>query len=92
MTSRPYDLVIFDCDGVLVDSERISSRVFASLLEDIGLRFKGNGSYMAASRGLKRNLRIDLSFTFETAAASPRRASRVSTCIQSREQSSSAEL
>ena len=39
MASRPYDLVIFDCDGVLVDSERISSRVFASLLDEIGLHF-----------------------------------------------------
>ena len=36
---RPYDLVIFDCDGVLVDSERIANRVFASLLREIGLHF-----------------------------------------------------
>ncbi len=32
-----YDAVIFDCDGVLVDSERISSREFSSLLKEIGL-------------------------------------------------------
>jgi HAD superfamily hydrolase (TIGR01509 family) len=32
-------LVIFDCDGVLVDSERISSREFALLLKEIGLEF-----------------------------------------------------
>jgi HAD superfamily hydrolase (TIGR01509 family) len=38
-TTRPFDLVIFDCDGVLVDSERISARVFASLLKELGLEF-----------------------------------------------------
>jgi HAD superfamily hydrolase (TIGR01509 family) len=37
--ARPYDLVIFDCDGVLVDSERIAGRAFASLLREIGLEF-----------------------------------------------------
>jgi HAD superfamily hydrolase (TIGR01509 family) len=36
---RSYDLVIFDCDGVLVDSERIAGRAFASLLREIGLDF-----------------------------------------------------
>lgn len=35
----PYELVIFDCDGVLVDSERIANREFALLLKDIGLDF-----------------------------------------------------
>ncbi len=38
-SSRPYDLVIFDCDGVLVDSERIANREFALLLKEIGLDF-----------------------------------------------------
>lgn len=33
----PYDLVIFDCDGVLVDSERITAVVFAAMLGEIGL-------------------------------------------------------
>lgn len=32
-------LVIFDCDGVLVDSERIANREFAALLGEIGLSF-----------------------------------------------------
>ncbi len=31
------DLVIFDCDGVLVDSEPISNRVLADALSEIGL-------------------------------------------------------
>ena len=39
MKTRLYDLVIFDCDGVLVDSERIANRVFALLLKEIGLHF-----------------------------------------------------
>lgn len=32
-----FGLVIFDCDGVLVDSERITQRVFAGMLEELGL-------------------------------------------------------
>lgn len=35
---RAWDLVIFDCDGVLVDSEPISNRVFTEMLNDIGVR------------------------------------------------------
>jgi HAD superfamily hydrolase (TIGR01509 family) len=35
--STRWDLVIFDCDGVLVDSEPIAGRVFAGMLGDIGL-------------------------------------------------------
>lgn len=31
--------MIFDCDGVLVDSERIANREFAALLGEIGLEF-----------------------------------------------------
>ena len=32
-----FGLVILDCDGVLVDSERISNRVFCSMLNELGL-------------------------------------------------------
>jgi beta-phosphoglucomutase-like phosphatase (HAD superfamily) len=33
-----FDLFIFDCDGVLVDSERIANQVFAKILnEECGL-------------------------------------------------------
>ncbi|MEA2354563.1 MAG: hypothetical protein QOD61_692 [Solirubrobacteraceae bacterium] len=35
--SDPVDLVIFDCDGVLVDSEPISGRVLAAALTAAGL-------------------------------------------------------
>lgn len=35
-----FDLVIFDCDGVLVDSERIANQVFATVLnEECGFDF-----------------------------------------------------
>jgi HAD superfamily hydrolase (TIGR01509 family) len=32
--ARHFSLIIFDCDGVLVDSERIANRVFARVLEE----------------------------------------------------------
>ncbi len=32
-----YKLIIFDCDGVLVDSERITNQVFADMLNELGL-------------------------------------------------------
>jgi len=32
----PFDLVIFDCDGVLVDSERLAVRVEAEYLAELG--------------------------------------------------------
>lgn len=35
--SVPFDLVIFDCDGVLVDSEPIANTVFAEMLNELGL-------------------------------------------------------
>jgi HAD superfamily hydrolase (TIGR01509 family) len=36
-TCGSFDLVIFDCDGVLVDSEPITSRVFTQMLNELGL-------------------------------------------------------
>src|SRR5207249_1941077 len=34
--AMPYELVIFDCDGVLVDSEPIVNRLFVTMLEEVG--------------------------------------------------------
>ena len=31
------ELIIFDCDGVLVDSERLTNTVFAEMLNELGL-------------------------------------------------------
>ncbi len=36
MTSPPAELVIFDCDGVLIDSERLAVRVDVQMLHDLG--------------------------------------------------------
>jgi HAD superfamily hydrolase (TIGR01509 family) len=36
---RAYDLIIFDCDGVIVDSEVIGNRVFRQFLAELGLEF-----------------------------------------------------
>lgn len=33
----PFKLVIFDCDGVLVDSERLSNQIFIDMLSDMGV-------------------------------------------------------
>lgn len=33
-----FDLIIFDCDGVLVDSERITNTIFAEMLNVLGLK------------------------------------------------------
>jgi HAD superfamily hydrolase (TIGR01509 family) len=38
--SPSFDLIIFDCDGVLVDSERVANEVFARVLDEVcGLKF-----------------------------------------------------
>ncbi len=37
MSDRRFALVIFDCDGVLVDSELITSRVFTNMLNELGI-------------------------------------------------------
>jgi HAD superfamily hydrolase (TIGR01509 family) len=40
LSSSLFDLVIFDCDGVLVDSERLANEVFAGILREVcGLDF-----------------------------------------------------
>jgi HAD superfamily hydrolase (TIGR01509 family) len=36
MPSVPFDAVLFDCDGVLVDSELITNRVLAQMLGELG--------------------------------------------------------
>lgn len=35
-TDFPFDAVLFDCDGVLVDSEPITNRVLAQMLAELG--------------------------------------------------------
>jgi HAD superfamily hydrolase (TIGR01509 family) len=35
-TTRPFDLVIFDCDGVLVNSEPLANQVYVRMLGEFG--------------------------------------------------------
>ncbi len=47
-----WDLVIFDCDGVLVDSEPISNGTLVEMLAEIGLSLsleESSGLYMGRS-------------------------------------------
>jgi HAD superfamily hydrolase (TIGR01509 family) len=37
VSKKGFGLVIFDCDGVLVDSELITNRVFARMLNELGI-------------------------------------------------------
>ena len=39
------ELVIFDCDGVLVDSEPITNRIFADMLRELGLNLSNEEVY-----------------------------------------------
>jgi HAD superfamily hydrolase (TIGR01509 family) len=36
MNTKSFDLVIFDCDGVLVDSESITNKVYVQMLHEYG--------------------------------------------------------
>ena len=69
-----FELVIFDCDGILVDSERLAVRVEAQVLQELGWpltedevvdRFVGrSASYMQAEveRELGRSIDWDATF------------------------------
>ena len=36
MNTKPYDLVIFDCDGVLVESEPLACRIYTQMFAEYG--------------------------------------------------------
>ncbi|MAZ77014.1 MAG: HAD family hydrolase [Micavibrio sp.] len=46
-----YDLIIFDCDGTLVDSEYLNNKVSADLLNDFGLKQYTPENFMAEFTG-----------------------------------------
>lgn len=71
----PFELIIFDCDGVLVDSEHISSRVMSEIFIELGLQLspqevfenlKG-GSMKNTIQFVKGHLGEDFDFDLETA-------------------------
>lgn len=68
-----FDLVIFDCDGVLADSEVISARVLVEALAHHGLEvttehvfrnFVGQ-SFPKVAEKIRRDFRLDLPASFE---------------------------
>ena len=56
MVPAPPDLVIFDCDGVLVDSEPISNAVLAALLTRCGLAISAQDALREYKGLLMRDL------------------------------------
>ena len=73
VTSTAFDLVIFDCDGVLIDSEIISARMLISELDRLGVRidldyvarhFLGR-SYPTVMAQIRREFGLDLPPDFE---------------------------
>jgi HAD superfamily hydrolase (TIGR01509 family) len=71
----PFDLVIFDCDGVLVDSEIISAKMLISELAALGVQvdldyvarhFLGR-SYPTVMAQIRRDFSLDLPADFEEA-------------------------
>lgn len=71
----PFDLVIFDCDGVLVDSEIISAKMLIAELENLGVHvdldyvarhFLGR-SYPTVMAQIRRDFSLDLPQDFEDA-------------------------
>ncbi|WP_103255705.1 HAD family hydrolase [Tabrizicola aquatica] len=71
----PFDLVIFDCDGVLIDSEIISARMLVQELARLGVvidlayvarHFLGR-SYPTVMATIRREFGLDLAPSFEEA-------------------------
>lgn len=57
-----YDLIIFDCDGTLVDSEYLNNKVSADLLNEFGLTQYTPENFMAEFAG---NTWTDIRLTLE---------------------------
>jgi len=75
MNSKEIELVIFDCDGVLVDSEMISARVFGEVIrragvqmttEEVHKEFKG-GSMAMSLAYIEEKLGVPAPFDIEAA-------------------------
>ncbi|WP_208979863.1 HAD family hydrolase [Stappia indica] len=74
LAGRDIALVIFDCDGVLVDSEPISERVLLAALEEAGVAvdhayFKAHflgRSFPRVAQSIRDDFRIALPATFES--------------------------
>lgn len=58
MNSNPIELIIFDCDGVLVDSEPLANRVFVQLVREHGFSVD-EGAYLKKYSGITLPERIE---------------------------------
>ena len=68
-----YDLIIFDCDGTLVDTENLTNGLIATMLNEIGIPiseketialFRGT-SLLKIEQYIKENIDNELDFDFE---------------------------
>lgn len=74
MAPGPIDLVILDCDGVLIDSEVISARVLVELAAEHGIRFDAahvsehyfGHSFPTVGRHIRETFGVDLPPSFES--------------------------
>ncbi|MCR4268313.1 HAD family phosphatase [Nitratireductor sp. ZSWI3] len=60
MTKPPFDLVIFDCDGVLIDSEPIASRTMAETLTRVGFPMSADAVLQRFTGKSESDIRLDL--------------------------------
>lgn len=73
MFQDKYDLIIFDCDGTLVDTETISNQLISDMMNEIGIQmspkkcldlFKGT-QFKNITDYIESNIETPLSFNFE---------------------------
>lgn len=60
MTTPAHDLVIFDCDGVLIDSEPLASRTLAEALSAAGLPFTATEALLTFTGKSESQIRAEL--------------------------------
>lgn len=58
MNKKTFDLVIFDCDGVLVNSEPLSNQIYVHMLEEIGIQVNAE-QYLHEFSGVTIFKRVD---------------------------------
>ena len=59
MKNTSYDLVIFDCDGVLVNTEPLANQVYVQILEEHGHRVNSE-EYMLEFSGASIKQRLEV--------------------------------
>ncbi|MBT8190157.1 MAG: HAD hydrolase-like protein, partial [Bacteroidia bacterium] len=70
---KRYGLVIFDCDGTLVDSEPVSNQVVADMMNDLGIEMTKEKSielfagkkFADIDKYVNERVQTDIEFNFE---------------------------